>query len=281
LLNAAAYWLKEAGSDGWRLDVPWKAPLDFWREFRHVVKAANPQAYIVAEAWRDTAYWLQGDTSDAVMNYPLRDYLLDYCARDAMDAEDVDYFIRRQHAEYGPAASCQLNLLGSHDTPRLRTLCGGDVQRAILAATMQFTLPGVPMVYYGDEIGMVGDNDPDCRRCMIWETAQWESSTYRAYRALIQARRQHPALRRGVFESLLTFNGMYAYSRREADDQALIVINPRHRLPALALPLDVQKYPHTAWEDLFTGKIYLLEDGALQIGELLAASSLVLFPAQG
>jgi cyclomaltodextrinase len=285
LLGAAVYWLEAAGIDGWRLDVPWKAPLDFWREFRRVVKAANPQAYIVAEAWRDVLPWLQGDTSDAVMNYPLRDYLLDYCARDAMDAEDLDYFIRRQHTEYGPAAASQLTLLGSHDTPRLLTLCGGDLRRLILAITLQFTLPGVPMVYYGDEVGLPGDNDPDCRRCMPWNVSQWEPRIHQAHRRLIRARRQHPALRRGAFTSLLTFNAVYAYARHTPDDQVLVVLNPRQALPEVALPLGplgrLAQPSNIAWEDLFTGKIYLSKDGVLQIGALLDRQALVLVPARG
>jgi cyclomaltodextrinase len=285
LLEAAVYWLKEAGIDGWRLDVPWKAPQDFWHEFRQVVKAANSQAFIVAEAWRDTLHWIQGDTSDAVMNYPLRDYVLDYCARDAMDAEDLDYFIRRQHAEYGPAADSQLNLLGSHDTPRVFTLCGGDLRRLIPAVTLQFTLPGAPLVYYGDEIGLPGENDPDCRRCMPWDPAQWEPRINQVYRLLIQARRQHPALRHGAYTSLLTVNAVYAYARYTPDDQVLVVLNPRQVLPDVRLPLGALRQfanlPNITWEDLFTGKIYASKGGFLQIGELPSGQSLVLFPAQG
>ncbi len=174
LLDAAVYWTREAGIDGWRLDVPWKVPMDFWREFRQAVKSANPEACIIGEVWRDPQPWLAGDTCDGIMNYPLRDAILDFCVRDAMDAEDFDYFTARLRQTYGPAAPFQLNLLGSHDTPRLLTLCNGDVERALLAIACQFTLLGAPMVYYGDEVGMEGHNDPDCRRCMVWDAEKLE-----------------------------------------------------------------------------------------------------------
>ena len=117
LLHVARYWLEETGIDGWRLDVPWKTEMDFWHEFRQVVKTANPQAYIAAETWRDPAPWVNSGASDAVMNYPLRDYILDYCVYDHMDAEDFYYFTRRLLEGYAEAAPYQLNLLGSHDTP--------------------------------------------------------------------------------------------------------------------------------------------------------------------
>lgn len=294
LLEAAAYWLQQAGMDGWRLDVPWKVPLEFWREFRQVVKAANPEAFIVAEAWRDTPYWLGGDTCDGVMNYPLRDYLLDYCARDAMDAEDLDFFVRRLLDQHGPAAPYQLTLLGSHDTPRLLTLCNGDTARAALAVTMQFTLVGTPMIYYGDEIGLEGGDDPDCRRSMNWDPDAWNKPIYQAHRLLIQARRQHPALRSGDFKTLLTFNGVYAYQRSAPGDEVVVVINPREARPSLRLPIPDCRAPSPgrettgssrsardlAWRDLFTGKIYACEDGILRIDRLPSKGSLILFPAR-
>ena len=101
LLHVARYWIETCDIDGWRLDVPWKAPFDFWREFRTVVKAAKPDAYIVGETWRDTAHWLAGDTCDGIMNYPLRDCILDYCVRDTMDAEDFAHFAARLRAVHG------------------------------------------------------------------------------------------------------------------------------------------------------------------------------------
>ncbi len=274
LLEVATYWIEQAGIDGWRLDVPWKAPLDFWRQFRTAVRRANPEAYIVAEAWRDPAPWLAGDTCDGIMNYPLRDYILDFCARDTMDAEDFSYFCGRLFEEYGEFAMSQLNLLGSHDTARLLTVCCGDVERARLAMVAQFTLPGVPMVYYGDEVGMEGGNDPDCRRCMEWDPARWNSRLYDTIRRLIRCRRDHPALQSGRFEPLLAFNGLYAFRRLLAEDEVVVVINPRCACPNLEVPLATG---HGQWYDLFSGRCFHASDHSLALGTIPEKSAFVFF----
>ncbi len=276
LLEVATFWIEQAGIDGWRLDVPWKAPLDFWRQFRSAVRRANPEAYIVAEAWRDPAPWLAGDTCDGIMNYPLRETILDFCARDTMDAEDFSYFCSRLFEDYGQNAFYQLNLLGSHDTARLLTLCRGDVERACLAMVAQFTLPGVPMVYYGDEVGLEGGNDPDCRRCMEWDPARWNSRLYNLVRQLIRCRGDHPALQSGRFEPLLTFNGLYAFRRILEEDEVLVVINPRAACQDLEIPLSTG---HGEWYDLFSGKCYPANDKRLFLGIVAEKSALILSSA--
>jgi glycosidase len=281
LLHVARYWIETCDIDGWRLDVPWKAPFDFWREFRDQVKAVKPDAYIVAETWRDTAYWLAGDTCDGVMNYPLRDCILDYCVRDNMDAEDFDHFAARLRSIHGRADAANLNLLGSHDTPRLLTLCGGNVRRAQLAAVMQFTLPGVPMVYYGDEIGMLGDNDPDCRRTMRWEPGQWNAELRAAIRTLTQARRQHVALRRGSMEALRVFNGLYAFRRFSAEDEVIVVMNPREPLMDVSIPCSprAELPQRSTWCDLLSGCTIERTTSGFHFDRVPEQSAFVLVPA--
>jgi glycosidase len=282
LLHVARYWIETCDIDGWRLDVPWKAPFDFWRKFRAAVKAIKPDAYIVGETWRDTAHWLAGDTCDGVMNYPLRDYILDYCVRDTMDAEDFDHFTARLRAENGPAGAPCLNLLGSHDTPRLMTLCGGNVHRARLAAVMQFTLPGAPMVYYGDEIGMLGENDPDCRRTMRWDPAQWNEDMVSAIRTLSGARRDHAALRRGSVETLRVFNGLYAFRRCTDDDEVVVVANPRGPLAdvTIACRAATAALQHQTWQELLSGRLVERAEDGFHFDLLPEQSALVLVPAQ-
>ncbi len=276
LLDAAAYWLKETGMDGWRLDVPWKVPLDFWREFRQVVKSIRPDAYIVAESWRDPLYWLQGDTCDGVMNYPYRDYILDYCARDAMDAEDFDHFTRRLLADYGPLAPAQLNLVGSHDTARILTVCGENSARAGLAFLCLLTGVGAPMIYYGDENGMSGANDPDCRRCMEWDATKWNRGIRGAVQKLIALRRAHPALRAGSYESLLTFNGVYAFRRWLDADRVVVVINPRNAQKGLRIPLPGEG--DGEWVDVLSGRRFTGRAGQLVLPILEAQQGLALIP---
>lgn len=278
LLGVSRYWLEEAGIDGWRLDVPWKAPMDFWQEFRQTVKQANPEAYIVGEIWRDPAPWLAGDTCDSVMNYPLRDAILDYCVRDSMDAEDFDYFTGRLRQIYGPSAPYQLNLLSSHDTPRLLTLCGGNERRALLAAVAQFTAVGTPMVYYGDEIGLYGENDPGCRACMPWNEAAWNQPLQEMYSRLIRIRKDHPALRRGILEPVFVFNGVYAYRRCTSEDEMLVILNPRQDYPDLTVPIPMHSGPVSGWRDLLTDRIISCGDDGLRFGPMPAQSAFLLVP---
>ncbi|MBA4379226.1 MAG: alpha-amlyase [Anaerolinea sp.] len=279
LLKVATYWLREFDVDGWRLDVPWKVNLDFWRTFREVVKQINPDAYIVGEVWRDPRPWLQGDTCDGVMNYPLRNYILDYCVYDTMDAEDFDYEITLLRKTYGSSASAQLNLLSSHDTPRLLTLCKNDIARTIIAITFLFTYVGSPMIYYGDEIGLCGGNDPDCRRCMPWEEANWESELAKTYQKLIRARHTHRALRRGDFVPLLVFNGVYAYLRRFNNDEVIVILNPREERHQIKIPLGSTGTKERTWRNLLGEGIFKETEAHLQIETLLSKSALVLVPS--
>lgn len=277
LLHVATYWLERCDIDGWRLDVPWKVPMDFWRVFRQRVKRVKPDAYIVAEVWRDPRPWLEGDTADGVMNYPLRNYVLDYCLYDHMDAEDFNYEVQRLFRVYGKSAPYQLNLLGSHDTPRLLTLCREDAQRAILAATFIFTFVGAPMIYYGDEVGMLGDNDPDCRRAMIWDEACWNTPLHDTYQKLINLRRRSPALRGGAFEPLCTFNAVYAYRRHLDSDEVLVVLNPRQAQEQVTVPLPADCTVHR-WRDLLGDATFETNEEQLTISRLPAHSAMVLVP---
>ncbi|GAI21983.1 unnamed protein product, partial [marine sediment metagenome] len=106
-----------------------------------------------------------------------------------------------------------LNLLGSHDTKRFLTLCKGDIRKFKLSLIFLMTFPGVPMIYYGDEVGMMGEKDPDCRRTMIWDKTLWDKKINSIYRKLINFRMEHESLRSGNLETLFVFNRFYAYQR--------------------------------------------------------------------
>jgi glycosidase len=171
LLKATRHWMT-FGIDGWRLDVANEVDHDFWREYRKVVKRINPDAYIVGEIWHDSMRWLRGDQYDAVMNYrygnAVSDFVLGLNRMDsaldfaqAIDGIDISYPL--------PVLRHAFNVLDSHDTNRFITRCGGDKVRARLGWLLLFLLRGSPCVYYGSEVGMEGGDDPDNRRCMVWE----------------------------------------------------------------------------------------------------------------
>jgi cyclomaltodextrinase / maltogenic alpha-amylase / neopullulanase len=244
LLGAAEHWLR-FGIDGWRLDVPGEIDLDFWREFRYRVRQVNPEAYIVGEVWREEGHWLTGDTFDALMNYPLTEALLSFAAGGTLNAELVatqhEYreFVRpidgptfagrleRLTSAYRPeAVAVQLNLLGSHDTPRFVSVAGGDRSALKLATLIQMTLPGAPCIYYGDEVGMEGHHDPDSRRAFPWDEQAWDADLLAFTRAAVALRRAEPVLRHGDYRTLAADGEAVAYGRfGEGGKLAVVALN--------------------------------------------------------
>ncbi len=236
LYDVARYWT-EQGIDGWRLDVPYLMNHRFWKGFRRAVREINPELYIVAEIWQQATDWLQGDECDGAMNYPLRELILDFAVRDRLDAAAFDQALAALRARHpGETAYTMLNLLGSHDTPRLLTLCGGDAARAKLATAFLLTYVGVPMIYYGDEVGMAGENDPGCRQTMVWDPRAQDQTLLAWHRRLIHLRRAHPALRRGDVRALHAAGDVYAFERHDGSDRVLVVLNRGAAPQTISLP---------------------------------------------
>ena len=259
LLGVAEHWLR-FGIDGWRLDVPTEIRDEgFWQDFRRRCRAVNPDAYIVGEIWHEAPEWLRGDRFNAVMNYPLAEAILGFAAQDHLDEPVVrahhEYggrVHRRNGAEFGlelerlmslydrAVTEVQLNLLGSHDTPRYRTMAGNDRAAYHLAVLLQATLPGAPCTYYGDEIGLVGGNDPGCRGAFPWDASAWDREGLAWTRAAYRARHALPALRRGAFRVAGATGDALAFLRsgpdEDGDGHVLVVVN------AGAMPLDVPAF---------------------------------------
>lgn len=196
--DVALHWLRVTGADGWRLDVADEISHAFWKDFRRAVKAEFPEALIVGEVWHHAPDFLQGDEWDSVMNYPFYRAVLDFAVEGVSTASEFLGALGFQRGNTHTAAFPLLwNLMGSHDTPRLLHLCGGDRTRHRLAAAIQLLSPGMPMIYYGDEVGMTGDKDPDCRRGMLWDRSRWDGTTWDHYRQLLRIRKAYPAITEG------------------------------------------------------------------------------------
>lgn len=254
LLGVADFWVREVGIDGWRLDVADEVDHQFWREFRKTVKAANPDAYILGEIWHESSPWLQGDQFDAVMNYPFTDAVLDFVVRGTLDAKGFAESIGRQLSRYPRQASeVAFNLLDSHDTPRLLTLCKGDKSKMKLAALFQFTYSGTPCIYYGDEVGLDGGADPDCRKCMPWDPQKQDLDLYAFYRKLIQIRKELAPLRTGSIHFLTADAGgsKLVFERRLGAEVVIVLLN---NLDA-AQTVTVNHYGAN-WVDALTGTRY-------------------------
>ena len=253
LWSVAEHWLR-FGIDGWRLDVP--AEIDdrsFWQEFRQRCRAINPEAYLVGEIWNVAPDWVSGDRFDALMNYPLAEAIIGFVGGDSLNEP-----LLRSHQEYsrvtpldGPAfaarlrellsayapetTSAQLNLLGSHDTPRVLSLLGDDIDAMQLAVLLQGTLPGAPCVYYGDEVGVRGGKDPESRKGFPWEPAQWESDLLDATRATFRLRGSEAALRADALTFLDAAGPALAFERRDGEERLAVALNAGDSAASLAL----------------------------------------------
>lgn len=256
VLQVAEYWTRQ-GIDGWRLDVPNEIQVPgFWEEFRRVVKAVRPDAYLVGEIWQVDPSWLAGDRFDALMNYPLgRDVLVSFFARKpGWTARRFMEALQEVLLAYSDNATrMNFNVVGSHDTSRVLTeLGGGDlgaepseeaVRRLQALVGVQFTLPGVPVIYYGDERGMLGDKRDrwDAQRAPVDWNYRHEG-IYTTYRQLIALRKQHPALWTATVEPLLVEDRddgpVVAYRRRDdrAADEVVVVTTPASRRLTVDIP---------------------------------------------
>jgi cyclomaltodextrinase len=257
LFGVAEHWLR-FGIDGWRLDVPEDIEDEsFWPEFRSRVRAINPEAYLVGEIWDEAPEWLRGDRFDAVMNYPLGIAILGFVGGPSIDADVIaaqsNYArelvaldgrtfgesLARLMTVYDPTVtSVQFNLIGSHDTPRARTVMGGDAAALRLATILQLTMPGAPSIYYGDELAMEGGADPDCRRAypIRMEDAGPEAAPTRGLvRTLLAARRDHVALRRGEVRVVAASERAVAIGHEADGRRALVAVNAGYEAVTLEL----------------------------------------------
>ncbi|MCX9078784.1 MAG: alpha-amylase family glycosyl hydrolase, partial [Candidatus Methanoperedens sp.] len=244
IMQVAEHWVRE-GIDGWRLDVPFCVTSPgFWNEFRTRVKTVNPEAYIVGEVWWDSRNYLGGDQFDGVMNYVFTETVIQFCGQNHLDfdlavtgasydpypgingihfATKIGRLLSNYHWEITQA---QMNLLDSHDTPRLLSIASGDKDTVKLATLLLMTFPGAPSVYYGDEIGMAGGSDPDCRRAMPWEhPEQWDMNALAYHKQLIALRKQYRALRRGHLMRLHADQYTYAFARHLEGEAVLVAVN--------------------------------------------------------
>jgi glycosidase len=235
--RVALWWIQEVGVDGWRLDVAESVPHDFWAEFRRAVKQVAPEAVILGEIWPDAQPWLGGDQFDTVTNYPLWNTLRDVVANGHDPKNLLDRFRQQEEIYSQPVVYSLFNLLGSHDTDRFVTLCGGDRAKLRLAYTLLFTVRGAPVIYYGDELGLEGANDPDNRRCLPWDELEARRETLAHFQRLGELRRDLDELRRGEFKAwpLAGDGRVLCYTRALGKRRTLVVLNMSDRAQEAAL----------------------------------------------
>lgn len=265
------------GIDGWRLDVPENVHERFWRDFRATVKDVNPEAYIVGEIWDNASNRLQGDHHDAVMNYEflkrVHAFFLPGGATPALKPTEFARSFEELLSWYPPQVNYVLqNLLGSHDVDRIasaiRNRAGwkrgriqddnpayspepptdADYEVLKQVAAFQMTWLGAPLVYYGDELGMYGADDPTNRMPMWWpDSMPYDNPSYRVrtdlletFRSLIAIRNTFPALRTGRARFVAADDeaGIVAFERSDARDRILVAFNIGTTPRAVTLPAE-------------------------------------------
>ena len=287
------YWLQAPFRiDGWRIDVAnmlgrqneIQIEHKVMRGMRRAVKAEKPDAYLIGEHFYDASAHLQGDELDAVMNYqgfmfPVLQWLTgldthgvwrrNWPDKQALPTEALaaEWQAFRAAIPWQVAIQ-QFNLLDSHDTPRALTHLGEDMARMRLAVALLFSYPGVPCVYYGDEIGMVGADDPDNRRCMIWDQSAWNTELRAYFQQLIRLRRSSPALAHGGFQLLYAGGHTLAFIR-EAPEERLLVVARRATDELTMLPIRLAALPDGIHlRELLIGAESVVSGGMLSLAGL-------------
>lgn len=245
-------WL-DRGAAGWRMDVaPW-VPDDFWREWRAAIKAHRPDALTIAETWFDASKFFLGDMFDGTMNYIFRNAVLDYAGGGSgLDLVRQLEYVREVYPP--PAQFALMNLTSSHDAARTRHVFGDHgpgtpparvaeaSRRQLLTVFLQMTHPGSPAVYYGDEVGVTGGEDPYNRATFPWpdQGGTPDLALRQEVRRLIAMRHAHPVLRRGELLAPLHVDAnVVVFARRLGGSWAITAVNNadaertvRVRLPA-------------------------------------------------
>ncbi len=288
--------------DGWRIDVAnmlarqgeTQLGSEIVRELRGVVKEENGQAYLLGEHFYDGTAHLQGDELDASMNFqgfsfPFWNWLApqelwwianfqDVKVKRLSTADLIASWTNFMAPVPWTTIRRQFNFLGNHDTPRILHHLEGNRRLAMTAAAVLFTFPGVPCIYYGDEIGLSGRRDPGCRECMPWKSESWNQELRQFYQKLIALRRSSPALAGGGFEVLHVEEDLFVFKREVVEEAILVVIN---RSPVNRKDLVIQAGlyglgKNRVFNDVMGDNSIKIEGGTLTIPSVSGESFLIL-----
>lgn len=229
LLEIATYWIKEFDIDAWRLDVANEVDHHFWKRFNKEVTSIKPDIYILGEIWHSSQNWLAGDEFHAVMNYAFTESISDYFVKKNITAPQMAARLNEQLMLYRMQTNeVMFNMLDSHDTTRLLTLCEGNKDLAKTTLAFMFMQHGSPCIYYGTEVGMDGENDPDCRKCMIWNQEDQDLEMLDFTKKLISFRKDFQELLSYgnlIWEEVASDHSLVKFSRQLSDEKVIGYFN--------------------------------------------------------
>ena len=285
--SVVRHWLR-CGADGWRLDVADELPGDFIAGIRRAIEDEKPDGYLLGEVWEDgsnkVAYsqrrrYLLGRETHGLMNYPLRTALLRWLG--GGDAAEFRESMETLRANYPPAAFYgAMNFLGTHDTPRILTLLGAEhipaakEDRAAfalspaqlargraklrLAGMLLYGFPGSPTLFYGDEAGMQGFEDPLNRGTYPW--GREDTGLLDFFRALGRLRKERRSLQSGSLTYIYAQGGGLVITREHEGETTMVALNAGDEALTLTLP-----WPRGTAEDGLTGQRFLAVNGQLRL----------------
>ena len=224
------------GALGWRLDVADELPDEFIKLIKEQIISNNKESVLIGEVWEDASNKISyserrkyffGDELDSVTNYPLRDVLIKFLMKEI----DKNYFIKKIMSIYEnyPRENfySNMNLLGNHDTERIFTLLDNNKKLLGLAIAMQMTFPGVPLIYYGDEVGLTGGRDPQNRKTYPWGRENKEILDL--YKSLISIRNNENSLKKGDFNFIYDSEELLIYERIYEREKIIVIVNPYNK----------------------------------------------------
>ena len=233
ICKVGRYWVEKFHIDGWRLDVASEINDALWRRFYQEIKEVNPEAILIGEVWETANHWLDGTIFDSTMNYDFRKHCKRFFGEESISSETFDGRVTDMRMRYREqTVFAQLNLLDSHDVSRFFSLCNGNERQYRLALIFQMTFPGMPSIFYGDELGLEGIQEADYRQPMPWNKVKAykeneSDSLYVFMQNLIYLRRSENVLRRGEFRTVYTQKngGLYIYERYSTQERIRVIIN--------------------------------------------------------
>ena len=226
-LDVTKYWIENFDIDGWRMDVAKELDFSFWKDFRDIATRTKKDVLLISEIFGDTSQWLQGDRFDGTMNYSFRETMTDFFAIKRINTKEFADSLANLFFMYSFEAlsSCQ-NLLSSHDVKRFLNRADKDTNAILGAIFLQAVFPGIAGIYYGDEIGLSGADDPFNREPFPWHnTSSWNQEILEHSTVLMQLKKHSSILKYGNFELVFVDDDIVAFRRTLKDESFLCIVN--------------------------------------------------------